>query len=178
MIRSERPIQIKLIHKTIPTRKISTPNEQFMKEEDKKFFDLIDELSLTSKTNAADIFNWAHTSDLAKCFTCDIVPAVALPMYNTNNGHIFLPLQEYTLDELENLAWKILIRAADLKKPIKRKNAEIFFIAHDLYFNSFITRNEVTIAVTDPLYLGILAIKDNKAGLCVLNPLSVIRIED
>lgn len=74
MIKSERPIQIKLMHKTIQARKISTPNEQFMREEDKKFFELVDEF-LTFKANAVDIFNWAHTSDLAKCFTCDIVPA-------------------------------------------------------------------------------------------------------
>lgn len=138
----------------------------------------IDSIYCNKEITQNAILDWCKTSEIARCFLCDILPDLALPIYDLSDGKtIHLSMQEKSPTELEEIAWACLLNNALNNGVTKREQAELWFAARDLPLYSFISRDGITIAVTEPDFLGMIAIRENRTGIFVSNQYAAVQIE-
>lgn len=131
---------------------------------------------------------------LLNCFYHDVLPYGAVPIYDGDsqimpviagnnyalyttvyNGRFKIPLYDFSPAELEWNAWQVLLKASSIN-PVPAEEVRNFFAMHDLPFNCFVSRQNQTIAVTNPEFLGIWVESEGLHGLAVHNPFGAVYI--
>jgi hypothetical protein len=130
-----------------------------------------------------------------ECFLFDPIPDGHFPVYDVDpdveayaafegrviplpkkDGRVVAPIAVMSDEELDDMAWNLLLRSVNDKVP-DRPAAVLRFLAEDLVLWDLVERGGVTLAVSSPTYFARRPCTGGMQGLVVFNPRAVLLIE-